>query len=404
MRSADLRRAAVASVTVAVAVLAGLANPAAASPRPAMRSGPASAAAQAHSCHRHAASQPPSAGSTSELDAVGATSSCNAWAVGYGETGAGISTVIDHWNGTSWIRVTSPDPGTGFREDFLNGVAVISARDIWAVGYVKKGPLDSTIVVHWNGARWKTVRSPDPGGTHGQSVLNAVSAVSARNIWSVGYYQHSHGKFRTLVERWNGSEWKVVPSPSLASTGETSLRGVAAAGSRAWAGGLTCTPACHQVILSWNGARWSKARTPHIAGATFSEINGMSAAGRVAWAVGDARGGSGSAGIIERWNGHHWSRQLISLPSGADSYLESVDALSAKSAAAVGYSSGSAVATLIETWSGHKWAELSGNFAPYGPSPDYILFGIGGTTCSNAWAVGTAEATPSDSGPIADAC
>jgi hypothetical protein len=43
-----------------------------------------------------------------DLLGVGTASADNAWAVGYAYTAAGNKTLMLHWNGRSWSRVTSP--------------------------------------------------------------------------------------------------------------------------------------------------------------------------------------------------------------------------------------------------------------------------------------------------------
>jgi hypothetical protein len=45
--------------------------------------------------------------------------------------------------------VASPNPGGGV---FLNGVAAISAHNAWAVGSVVD---NTTLILHWNGTTWK---------------------------------------------------------------------------------------------------------------------------------------------------------------------------------------------------------------------------------------------------------
>jgi hypothetical protein len=57
--------------------------------------------------------------------------------------------VIVRWNRTRWTRVASPNPGGGV---FLNGVAAISAHNAWAVGSVVD---NTTLILHWNGTTWK---------------------------------------------------------------------------------------------------------------------------------------------------------------------------------------------------------------------------------------------------------
>src|SRR5438477_303146 len=58
---------------------------------------------------------------------------------------------------------------------------------------------------------WEVVPSANVGT--GDNHLNAVAAVSATDVWAVGYYR-TGGIFRTLIERWNGT-WSVVSSPNV---------------------------------------------------------------------------------------------------------------------------------------------------------------------------------------------
>jgi hypothetical protein len=55
-----------------------------------------------------------------------------------------------------------------------------------------------------------------------------MAAVSANDIWAVGYFYYSSGSFfgpHTLIEHWDGSNWSIVGSPGSASW---QLNGVAA--------------------------------------------------------------------------------------------------------------------------------------------------------------------------------
>ena len=44
----------------------------------------------------------------------------------------GSGTLTEHWNGTAWSVVASPNAGT---INSLQSVAAVSANDVWAVGY-----------------------------------------------------------------------------------------------------------------------------------------------------------------------------------------------------------------------------------------------------------------------------
>src|SRR5436309_1613241 len=72
----------------------------------------APAAAAAASCQSWSGVQPPSPGAdVTQLNGVAVQSPCNAWAVGSFDNGTGSQTLTEHWNGATWKVVPSPDPG-----------------------------------------------------------------------------------------------------------------------------------------------------------------------------------------------------------------------------------------------------------------------------------------------------
>jgi len=181
-------------------------------------------AASASTCVSWTGIQPPNPGSDNLLLGVAVLTPCNAWAVGTFSTLTASRTLIEHWNGTAWKVVPSPNPSsTG---NFLFGVAATSAGNAWAVGDYENGTADRTLIEHWNGTAWKVVPSPNPGGSAG-NVLSGVAATSAGNAWAVGDYSIG-GQEQMLIEHWNGTAWKVVPSPNPAGSAGNRLFGVAA--------------------------------------------------------------------------------------------------------------------------------------------------------------------------------
>src|SRR5579862_7982306 len=129
----------------------------------------------------------PSRGVSASLSAVSATSARDAWAVGSYDTGSGFRTLIEHWNGSTWRVVPSVDPAVGRHEtSTLGGVVAISASNAWAVGFYEKSTTSfRTLIEHWNGSKWSVV--PSPNADPGENVLAAVAAVSSTDIWAVGY-------------------------------------------------------------------------------------------------------------------------------------------------------------------------------------------------------------------------
>jgi hypothetical protein len=61
--------------------------------------------------------------------------------------------------------------------------------------------------------------------------LNGVAALSATNVWAVGnFHRFSDAADKTLAERWDGTKWKLVHTPNSSSQTNI-LASVAVAGS-----------------------------------------------------------------------------------------------------------------------------------------------------------------------------
>ena len=69
-----------------------------------------------------------------------------------------------------------------------------------------------TLVESWNGTVWRVVPSPNPSGS--ESVLEAVSCTSTTSCVAVGAQDVTAAAFSTLVESWDGNEWTVSPAPN----------------------------------------------------------------------------------------------------------------------------------------------------------------------------------------------
>jgi len=241
------------------------------------------------------------------------TSARSAWAVGQtgGVFGQRPKTLILRWNGTAWKRVPSPNAATP--GSWLGAVAVTSARSAWAVGCACNGPSLKTLIERWNGTRWRLVPSPNPAS--GDSVLYGVAMTSGRSAWAVGCTGCLGAKPKTLILRWNGTAWKRVRSPNPAAGG--TLQGVAVTSARnAWAVGFTGDPnhpGPKTVIERWNGTRWKLVRSPSLTGGATgrpAELIGVAAASaRSAWAVG-LRGRvfriAKPSTVALHWNGTTW--------------------------------------------------------------------------------------------------
>jgi erythromycin esterase-like protein len=241
----------------------------------------------------------------------------------------------------------------------------LSSSNAWAVGGYVNGMAEQTLIEHWNGRSWQRVASPNPGGAARVNDLESVTAISPSNAFAVGYYDvNGTSVARTLVEHWNGKAWKQQASPSPNGGAFNGLGGVAAASSsNAWATGSYFNGATDKILLEhWNGRSWKHAAAQDPGGtAGFSDLAAVAAVSRSsAWIVGQYFHGGPSKTLLEHWNGKAWKQQASPSPGGtAGSYLHALTAISSANAWAVGsYLSGASSLTLIEHWNGKAWRHV----------------------------------------------
>jgi hypothetical protein len=258
----------------------------------------------------------PNAGATfNVLTAVAAVSANDVWAVGQSADNTTYSTLIEHWNGTRWSIVASPNGSNGAPQfNFLSGVAVVSANDIWAVGSFFSDE-DNTLTLHWNGIAWSVVPSPN-AGPETNNGLAGVTALAANNVWAVGSFQSEAvgAEARTFTLHWNGSAWSIVSSANDGVEGNFLQAVAAVAPNDIWAVGRVEN--VDTLALHWNGANWAVVSTPNIADNGFAVLNGLTAlASDSVWAVGNFFQNSRSRDrtLTELWNGSNWS--VVSSPN-----------------------------------------------------------------------------------------
>ena len=136
------------------------------------------------------------------LNGVTCASASDCWAVGYYHNGSNYQTLTEQWNGTSWAIVTSPNT-SATQDNVLLGVTCVSASDCWAVGESYNGTAVRTVIEQWDGTSWVIVTSPNTSATQ-NNILSGVTCVSASECWAVGSYRNG----RTLVLRY-------TPSPPI---------------------------------------------------------------------------------------------------------------------------------------------------------------------------------------------
>ena len=159
------------------------------------------------------------------VQGISALSTNDIWAVGWIDYSNNSTTQIQHWDGTQWNVTASPNVGTGPNQ--LNGVVALSDSDVWAVGSSIAKPdtgieyANQTLIEHWDGTAWTVVPSPNInyGGQARDNILQGIVAVSPTDLWAFGSVDSNPGSesdylLITLVLHWDGTSWTVAPSPN----------------------------------------------------------------------------------------------------------------------------------------------------------------------------------------------
>jgi hypothetical protein len=323
-----------------------------------------------------------------ELHSVSALAENDVWAAGvsYDTERTLGSTLIEHWNGSQWSVVPSPNPSSTL--NILYGVAAVATNDVWAVGYAATAS-SGAVIMHWNGSVWSVV--PNPPSSIFMSNLLALAVVSANDVWAIGSGRIGD-EDATLTLHWNGTAWSFISSPNVTPEVDNTLSGVAAVASNdVWAVGTqqpTSLTDPHTLILHWNGSAWSIVPSPNDGGNNVD--NHLLAAAAVASNDVWATGFSGFGTLAEHWDGTSWSIvQTPNIRGGEPLFLQSVVALSNNNVWAVGeffQTRFSRSRTLIEQWNGTSWVVVQ---SPNNGADHNELFGVDATSGGTLWAVGT---------------
>ena len=276
-------------------------------------------------------------GSFNELFDVTCLTASRCWAVGeYGTDGTtGVAGVarnqVLRWNGRTWSEVSAPEPAGTMPSDIniLNAVRCMSATRCLAVGLdgmITGPPTVRNEALLWNGRKWSTTTTPQPGGTTttgDENVLAGLTCASPTSCWAIGTYgtAATPAVFLNEVLHWNGATWSQYEVPNPNGTGSGSfneLSGDFCSNSRScWAvgqaaSGHSAIPPVLTEALHWNGIKWSRVKTPSPAGTASHDYSDLFAV-RCArpddcWAVGQAETSSSkTSNVLLHWDGKKWT-------------------------------------------------------------------------------------------------
>ncbi len=248
---------------------------------------------------------PPGGGELRDVDTISSTS---AWAAGFTSSSVGFDTLIERWNGTSWSIVPSANvPGAA--QNTLLGIRAFSANDAWAVGsHNVPGTLNfDTLIERWNGTSWSIVPSPSPAAFENR--LTDVDGVSSNDLWAVGSQQSfADGVQQALVLHFDGSSWSVSPVPGGV---DTSLEAVVANGANdVWAVGSEFSLSLFwhvPLVLHWDGVSWTKHAIPS-PGPQGGRLFGVAALSPSnVYVVGQTSAGGRLPSLVMHWDGSRWN-------------------------------------------------------------------------------------------------
>jgi hypothetical protein len=195
------------------------------------------------------------------FEAIAVDASGKVWAVGwdrdYDAPGRPVSSLVVHFDGTSWRREATPNPAN---RNTLMDVVALANGEVFAVGVAQDtsggGITPRSLMLRRQGT-WSSLTVPK-GEAGSQDQLLSVAAVSSTSVWSVGYYSSpSSGLYEPLLVHWTGNGGAgtlAVSHPSPALTVSALASGVSATSAgNLWAAGYTSPPSGGNATLILKG-------------------------------------------------------------------------------------------------------------------------------------------------------
>ncbi len=279
---------------------------------------------------------PSGSGGRGELLDVSCSSSVHCVAVGSNSKGA---TLAERWNGSQWSIMTTVNPAGANR---LGGVSCSSSSFCMAVG-AEGSPIFSE---YWDGSSWSLVSMPMPSEAK-SAAMTDVFCTSPTTCIAVGRYSGSKGpaiESKTLIERWNGSQWTIESSPNVEGNSHNQLSAISCTSSTSCQTvGYTTTKAGNPLaplVEGWDGSKWSiqVAPTPPGGSGSLRSISCPVAGFCI------ASGAGGGTTFTAAWNGTSWQIQASGLPSD----LSAISCATQSSCELIGNATG-------RHWSGSEW-------------------------------------------------
>lgn len=201
-----------------------------------------------------------------QMGDVASLAADDAWAVGglfsSGAIGlGGLGAVIEHWDGTTWSVV--PNPAADRDNTTFRGMHAVSATDIWAVGYQGDASTDIAVplIEHYDGTAWREVPADTSPAINGPAGFLVISVSGPDDVWAAGSQTipNTSNTAGTLVEHYDGTAWTAVTDlPDLGNA--RILQIYAASRSDVWA--IAEVPDGAYTFLHFDGSTWTATQSP----------------------------------------------------------------------------------------------------------------------------------------------
>jgi hypothetical protein len=243
-----------------------------------------------------------------------------------------VRPLTERWNGKRWMILPTPNPA-GAVQTFLGGTSCTSPSACTTTGeqHFKNGVVH-TVAERWNGSSWHVQPTPNPPKV-GFASLAGVACTGPTTCIAAGASDQG-----TLAERWNGKRWTILPTPNPPAGGQ--LTGVACSGAAA------CTAVGYTISFSaigtslggkilaerWNGTRWRIQPTPVLPVAHDISTPAVACPARTTCTAvgGYENDGPGSVTLAERWHGGSNSQPAAPHSSNTNAHLTCIRPLAAE--------------------------------------------------------------------------
>jgi hypothetical protein len=294
------------------------------------------------------------ANGTMGINALAASSSGNAWALGFGSSPAGSIEfgLLNRWNGKSWrpVKVSK-----SVADVIVGGpIGTSSPSNVWAYGAAGQ-------YASWNGRKW--VVGYLPAGWHKyDGIVNATAVVSKDEVWALGDVAPRAGLIRPYAAEKAKRGWRLSRLPASVADSSTAITDVSAvSGTDIWALLTDYSAPSRSCLLHWNGRAWSLLRLSAAVTAAGKPFTLVALSPSSVW-IDESQQSPETGNVLWHWNGHQWTSLAgpTGVDFGADTYA---DGMAADNHGGIWVLSGGAGALTVPlgAWDyrAGQWAEAS---------------------------------------------